>query len=227
MKAVGIFPYLFLLLSNNVITAAERESSQVILSLDEFEELFSSARLEEAQRRLFDQRKMDEAEHRRKLSELEKQSAGLDAEAKQRREALFPDNFQVLRHTASGYFNASDASAGVERDVASFDLELTLRVMVPRWTAVPIANTNTTVASNWKIAWSPDDEEFHSMDPVICPDVMLLQKDTQQVLATNRSGLFRIQFTKHSKVGKTSRNLNKLGISGLLYPLSDFSLRVA
>ena len=94
---------------------------------------------------------------------------------------------------------------------------------------MPIANTNSTVASDWQVAWSRgtgDDNEFQWANPVASPDIMLLQKDSQQVMATNRSGLFKIHFKKHSKVGKT-RNLNKLGVTGLLYPLSKFSLRVA
>ena len=114
--------------------AGQRESSKVTLSLDEFQELFSSARLEQEERRLLDQRKRYEAEHQKRLAELEQHSQHVNAKARQQREALFPDNFQVLRHSASGYFNASSSSSGVERDVASFDFELTLRVMEPKWT---------------------------------------------------------------------------------------------
>jgi len=224
--------------ARSVVDGADSQqqgSNKVTLPLNEFEELFSSARLQEAERRLLDQRKMHQAEHQEMLLKLEQEELtrrrNLESQDQEARHKLFPDNFQVLCHTASGCFNASASTAGVERDVAVFDLELTLRVMQEsRWTAVPLANTNSTVASDWSVAWnagdSSSDTEFQDVDLVVSPDVMLVQRESQQVLATNRSGLFRIRFKAHARVGK-SRNLNKLGMSNLLYPLSSFSLRVA
>jgi len=204
------------------------KSSQVTLSLAEFEELFSSARLEEAERRLMDQRKRQEAEHKKRLADIEKQLVRANEETRKQRNDLFPNNYQVLRHTAEGVFNSSAPASGVEKDVASFDLELMLRVMESRWTVVPISNNTSVVASNWDVSWRNENDgvhEFDSVDPVTCPDVMLLVKDEQQILATNRSGLFKVKFKAYTRVAK-SRNLNTVGIK-INYPISEFKFRIA
>jgi hypothetical protein len=221
---------LLVLLSWRTVKSQEQQpKSQVTLSLDKFEELFTSARLEEAERRLKDQRKILEAEHKAKLEQLQEEtSAKLFAEAKRQRDALFPENYQILQHTATGYFNSSASeNAGVARDVASFDMEMILRVWDSKWAAVPIVNTNSTVTSDWTVFWKSDEnEEFLPVDSVANSDAMLVQRGMQQVLATNRSGLFKVRFKAHTRVGKT-RNLNKLGMSSMLHSLSGFSLRIA
>ena len=81
------------------------------------------------------------------------------------------------------------------------------------------------VASDWSVAWR-DEGDFSLVDPVISADTMLLLREQQQVLATNRSGLFCIKYKAHTRVGK-SRNLNTLSLSSLLYPLSSFTLRIS
>ena len=124
-----------------VVDGQQHVESHVTLSLNEFQDLFSSARLEEAERRLFDARKVQEAEHKQKLKELEDWKRAAQEEGEVWRSHLFPQNYQVLRHTANGFFNSSSPESGVERDVASFDLEVVLRVMAPQWTVVPLANT--------------------------------------------------------------------------------------
>ena len=230
MKSLGILSVtlLWALLGDSFVEADK--SSEVKLSLNEFEELFSKARLEEAERRLFDQSKMLEAEHRQKLAELEQMAVQSDSEATQQLLKLFPNNYHVLRCTASGLFNQSSSDAGVEHDVASFDHELILRVMEPQWTEIPIVNMNATVASNWDVTWASDEDsdmnDFHVLvDPVRTPDAMLILKDAQKVLATNRSGLFKIKFRAFARVGK-NKNRNQISMSNLLYPLSGLSLRV-
>jgi len=205
----------------------QHAASQVTLTLNEFQDLFSSARLEEAERRLLDQGKMQEAQHKLKLQELEDLKHAVRKEREEQRNRVFPLNYHVLQHTASGYFNSSSSVSGMERDMASFDLELVLRVPSQSWTLIPIVNTSI-VTSDWSVSWRNDGEHetFSVVDPMTSPDILLLLREEQQVLATNRSGLFSIKFKAHTRVGKT-RNLNTLSLSSLLYSLSSFTLRIA
>lgn len=209
--------------------------SEVKMNLQEFEEIFSSARLNEAEQRVAEQKKRQTAEHQRKIKKLDeailqsKLKVEKDRDADHR--ALFPENYKVLSQMAAGSFNASAPSSGVEGDVASFQIELTIRVMSPKWTTIPIANTTSMVSSEWEVSWLPEEgtdevsnsKSYLELDPVSNPEAMLLIKDEQQVLATNRSGLFRVQFTAHSRVRK-DRKLNSVSLSSLLYPLSSATL---
>lgn len=189
-----------------VAVPATKAQAQVTLSLAEFEELFSSARLKAGERRLEDQRARQLKEHEHKLSQLER-----------KHKALFPENFQVLQHTAEGSFDAL-------KDVAVFDMKVILRVMDPQWTMVPLLS-NSTVASDWSIHTWTEQDGFLPIDYTASPDVLLLRKE-QPTLATNRSGLFQINFKAYSRVVKT-RNIHQLTMAQFLYPISDFSLRVA
>eukprot|EP00957_Ditylum_brightwellii_P173813 13232367-Ditylum_brightwellii.AAC.1 len=107
--------------------AADEQKSQVNLPLEEFQKLFTSAQVEEAKRLILDKYKIDEDEHKQKLKALEAKSKLLDNRLQQQKHLFFPENFQVLQHTASGMFNSSAEDAGVDGDVASFDIELTFR----------------------------------------------------------------------------------------------------
>lgn len=216
-------------------TTAETIKSEVKMNLEEFQEIFSAARLSEAENRVIEQKKRHEAEHQRKMKELDNaiRQSKVNAEKDRISDhlALFPENFKVLTQRAGGVFNTSDPASGVEGDVASFDVELIVRVMSSKWTTIPIANTTSMVASDWKVSWMSEedvdnthpDSTYMALDPVADPETMLLIKDEQQVLATNRSGLFRVQFTAHSRVRK-DRKLNSVSLSSLLYPLSGASM---
>eukprot|EP00581_Thalassiosira_minuscula_P019886 CAMPEP_0183733268 /NCGR_PEP_ID=MMETSP0737-20130205/40678_1 /TAXON_ID=385413 /ORGANISM="Thalassiosira miniscula, Strain CCMP1093" /LENGTH=716 /DNA_ID=CAMNT_0025966493 /DNA_START=185 /DNA_END=2335 /DNA_ORIENTATION=- len=208
------------------------------MNLEEFQEIFSSARLNEAELRVIEQKKRHEAEHQRKIKELDevilqsKKNADKDRAADHL--ALFPDNFKVLTQKADGVFNASSLDSGVEGDVASFDIELMIRVMSSKWTTIPIANTTSMVASDWKVSWMPEegsiaktsnDSAFVILDPVKDLETMLLIKDEQRVMATNRSGIFRVHFTAHTRVRK-DRKLNSVSLSSLLYPLSGATMKL-
>ncbi len=214
---------------------AEMIKSEVKMNLEKFQEIFSAARLSEAEYRIIEQKKRHEAEHQRKMKELDQAicQAKMNIEKDRTADhlALFPDNYKVLTQKADGIFNASSLASGVEGDVASFDIELLVRVMSPKWTTIPIANTTSMVASDWKVSWmldkhvdnTPTGSTYKVLDPVADPEAMLLIRDEQQVLATNRSGLFRVQFSAHSRVRK-DRKLNSVSLSSLLYPLSSASM---
>mmetsp|Transcript_41842 Transcript_41842/g.75378 ORF Transcript_41842/g.75378 Transcript_41842/m.75378 type:complete len:747 (-) Transcript_41842:129-2369(-) len=218
-----------------MVTTAEMMKSEVKMNLEEFQEIFSSARLNEAELRIIEQKKRHEAEHQRKIKELDE--AILQSKVMVEKDrvadhlALFPENYKVLTQRADGLFNASAPASGVEGDVASFDVELMIRVMSSKWTTIPIANTTAMVASDWKVSWMPEEyvdktstgSTYVVLDPVADPETMLLIKDEQQVLATNRSGLFRVQFSAYSRVRK-DRKLNAISLSSLLYPLSGASM---
>mmetsp|Transcript_10712 Transcript_10712/g.16416 ORF Transcript_10712/g.16416 Transcript_10712/m.16416 type:complete len:766 (-) Transcript_10712:887-3184(-) len=202
---------------------------EVTLALADFEELFSSAKVKDLERSLMQDRERHEQEHQEKLRDLEKCSEWQKKEIQSQTERIFPDNFQVLQHSASGIFNTSSIASGVERDVASFDLKLILRIVKEpkKWTLVPLINTTATVASNWQVYHqNPEEDIFYAIDPVSDPSVLILLQDGQQVLATNHSGLFKVQYNAYTRVGKT-RNLNSIGLSHLLYPLSNLSFRIA
>ena len=262
---------------------ADELKSQVTLSLDEFQEIFSSARLENAERRVLDKKKIQDAAYEKKLQELndliekaklQAQTATKQAkkspstilddpkEIERQQQIMFPNNYQILQHTAKGIFNTSSTEAsGVERDIASFHLDLTLRVMessTTLWTSIPLVNTSSTVASNFQVSLkqqpSIDDNKseieeeeeetddsvarevasslvdgqgtYQTIDTVSNPNVLLLIRDDQQMLVTNQPGLYKISFTAYTRVGK-NRNLNTIGLSSLLYPLTDISLTIA
>mmetsp|Transcript_19990 Transcript_19990/g.28989 ORF Transcript_19990/g.28989 Transcript_19990/m.28989 type:complete len:750 (+) Transcript_19990:36-2285(+) len=211
--------------------AADEQKSQVNLPLEEFQKLFTSAQVEEAKRLILDKYKIDEDEHKQKLKALEAKSKLLDNRLQQQKHLFFPENFQVLQHTASGMFNSSAEDAGVDGDVASFDIELTFRVMESsKWTKVPLVNTTSTVSSNWEVSQQAiDSNAFHTVDTVTGKDedgVLLFLRNDQQVLATNQSGLFKVKYNAYTRVSK-SRNLNAMGLSNLLYPLSGLSFQIA
>jgi len=228
---------LLVLAGTAVSTSAETIKSEVKMNLEEFEEIFSSARLNEAEQRVMEQKRRNEAEHQRKIKELDEaiQQSRTKAERDRFTDylATFPENYKVLTQKANGLFNASAPSSGPEGDVASFEIELIVRVMSTKWTTVPIVNTTSTVASDWKVSWMAEDANddkpaslaYVDLDPVADPQAMLLVRDEQQVLATNRTGLFRVQFIAHSRVRK-DRKLNSVSLSSLLYPLSDSSMRL-
>mmetsp|Transcript_10754 Transcript_10754/g.16575 ORF Transcript_10754/g.16575 Transcript_10754/m.16575 type:complete len:748 (+) Transcript_10754:117-2360(+) len=213
-----------------VVHGQQPIQSQVTLSLNEFEVLFSSARLEDAERRVSDQHKRLEAEHKRKMQDLQNMQTTSNEDIRRKAREMFPDNFQVLQHRATGIYNASSPDSGIESDVASFDLDLTFRVMEGsshQWTSVPLVNTSSTVAANWKVFVQNDtNKEYNLLDTVTNPSVLLLIRNEQQVLATNQSGLYKIQYQAFTRVAKT-RNLHSMGLSSLLYPLSDFHFRLA
>jgi len=198
------------------------------MNLEEFQEIFSSARLNQAEQRVVDQKKHLNAEHQRKIKELDeaiRQSKVIaDKDQVADHLALFPYNYKVLTQRVDGLVISSDPSSGVEGDVASFDIELIIRVMSSKWTTIPIANTTSMVASNWGVSWLPEEinSTYEVLDPVADSEAMLLIKDDQQVLATNKTGLFRVRFTAHSRVRK-DRKLNSVSLSSLLYPLSGAS----
>eukprot|EP00585_Thalassiosira_rotula_P004071 CAMPEP_0196141116 /NCGR_PEP_ID=MMETSP0910-20130528/8782_1 /TAXON_ID=49265 /ORGANISM="Thalassiosira rotula, Strain GSO102" /LENGTH=751 /DNA_ID=CAMNT_0041402161 /DNA_START=75 /DNA_END=2330 /DNA_ORIENTATION=- len=217
-------------------TTAEMIKSEVKMNLEEFQDIFSAARLSEAEHRVVEQKKRHEAEHQRKIKELDnairQSKVNVEKDRLADHLALFPDNYKVLTQRADGIFNSSAPAAGVEGDVASFDIELMIRVMSSKWTTIPIANTTSIVASDWRVSWMPERDDTNNsptgsayvvLDPVADPEAMLLIKDEQQVLATNKPGLFQVQFSAHSRVRK-DRKLNSVSLSSLLYPLSGASM---
>jgi len=111
---------------------ANTPQSEVKLTLEEFEEIFSAVTLKDAERRAQDQQNIQKKEYDMKLAKLEQElSRYRDARLNEQQTLkMFPDNFQVLQHKASGIFNKSSVNSGVEDDVASFDLELTFRVIL-------------------------------------------------------------------------------------------------
>ena len=204
--------------------------SEVKLSLDEFQQLFSSAKLADAERRLLDEKKSQEEKYLKMVQDLERQrSQSWESDLREQQRQVFPQNHQVLKHTASGNFNATASSSGVEHDVASFEHELVLRVIDSRWTEIPVANMESAVASDWKLFYRSEDpqgsNDFVELDSVTSADAMMMLKDTHQVLTTNRSGLFKIQYTSFSRVTKT-KNLNQIGMSDILYQMSQLTLRI-
>jgi len=99
-----------------------------------------------------------------------------------------------------------------------------------KWTKVPLVNTTSTVSSNWEVSQQAiDSNAFHTVDTVTGKDedgVLLFLRNDQQVLATNQSGLFKVKYNAYTRVSK-SRNLNAMGLSNLLYPLSGLSFQIA
>ena len=106
---------------------ADELKSQVTLSLDEFQEIFSSARLENAERRVLDKKKIQDAAYEKKLQELNDliEKAKLQAqtatspfttilddpkEIERQQQIMFPNNYQILQHTAKGIFNSKAKS---------------------------------------------------------------------------------------------------------------------
>eukprot|EP00485_Elphidium_margaritaceum_P009170 CAMPEP_0202688612 /NCGR_PEP_ID=MMETSP1385-20130828/4105_1 /ASSEMBLY_ACC=CAM_ASM_000861 /TAXON_ID=933848 /ORGANISM="Elphidium margaritaceum" /LENGTH=767 /DNA_ID=CAMNT_0049343627 /DNA_START=31 /DNA_END=2334 /DNA_ORIENTATION=+ len=229
---ITLFVMVLLAYTSIPTTSADREmtKSEVKMNLDEFEEIFSSARLNEAEQRVREQEQRHAAEHQRKLKELDEAIVRAKTKTEHARIAdhlaLFPDNYKVLTQRADGLFNASAPSSGVEGDVASFDIELMIRIMSPKWTTIPIANTSSIVASDWKLSWmhnsTDNSTNYMQVDPFTDPEAMFLIRDDQMVLATNRTGLFRVGFTAYSRVRK-DRKLNSVSLSSLLYPLSGAS----
>ena len=214
----------------------------VTLSLSEFEELFQSARLAEATADFEARKRSLQAAHDAKVAKSSACEARNEAEAsRQSKDALLklsPLNYIVLSHDVSGQFNSSDEElSGIERDVATFQVELLVRVLTDGpWTLVPIVNASSVVASNWSAAWrtqadvsSSPSNASSSWLPVSEAEAeaesLLVLRDGQHVLATNRSGLYRVAWLIHSRVRRT-RRLSSLSLS-LLHPFSQLSIRIA
>lgn len=170
------------------------------------------------------QRKMLTKEHERKLREFEDWKRALQNQAQQECSHVFPEHFQVLQHTAAGVFDPSSPGSGVEGDVASFGLQLVLRVVNSKWTVVPLSNTTSMVASDWSVSWKDDgaNEDFAVVDPITSSDTMMLARRTASLGDKPIRSIFR-----HLQGSYTCRQDSQSCLSSLLYPLSSFTLRIA
>jgi hypothetical protein len=84
-------------------------------------------------------------------------------------------------------------------------------------------NVTSVVASNGEL----DDTsrpEHTKVDPIADPEALIVIKEDQQVLATNKMGLLRINFQVHSRVSKERKMLNSVSLSSLLYTISQATL---
>ncbi|CAB9528891.1 expressed unknown protein [Seminavis robusta] len=96
------------------------QRAQVTLTLDEFEDLYSTAKLKDVYRKLQDQKQRNHDEHLSKLEQLKQQH----------QQEIFPTNFQVLEYAAIGNYNATAATSTTDdNNMAVFDMKMTIRVM--------------------------------------------------------------------------------------------------
>ena len=160
------------------------ESNEVRLSVAEFSELFSAARLHELEE--------EYATKRRALERAEEALASRESEAARRveasrREALrrhFPENTHVASHEVRG---------SVDAKAAAFESRLVVRVFLDEWTTVPLCN-ESAVTSGWAtdrdgVGLSRDD-----------PSTARVVRDGTMSLVTNRSGLYEFRWVTHAHV---------------------------
>lgn len=210
-----------------VPSIAQTQAAQVTLSLNEFEDLYSSAKLKDSERSLQDQKNLHEKEHQLRLKETRQRQ----------HKDIFPKNFHVLQYTAFGSYNSSSLSSN-DNNMAIFDMSMTIRIIEDhvdesgkqRWTMVPLI-PNTTIASDWIVEIFDEGEEdggsFIAVDPVIIPDVLLLRRDHSVLeLTTSRAGIFRIHYKAYHRVVKSRNNIHDMVISQFLYPFTNFRFRV-
>eukprot|EP00959_Pyramimonas_sp_CCMP1952_P198161 4144854-Pyramimonas_sp.AAC.3 len=72
----------------------------------------------------------------------------------QNRRELFPSNWQLLNHTATGEYHLS-GNAGSLGNVAVFHVELLVRVFDNKWTTVPLLDSETII-SEWHVTRACD-----------------------------------------------------------------------
>ena len=234
--AVSVISLLF---GSGLVSAEDQlKARHVTLSLEEFEDLFSSAKLKEAERKFEDDLRHYKQEHDRKIEQLEGERLRQRKQEEsdqlfRQKESKLPQNFEVLEFLAAGTYNASTAgSSESDNNMAVFEVSMIVRIMADPflWTTVPLVG-NTTVASHFQIElWQGGN--FIDVDPLVRKDIMLLRRrNASPELVTNLTeSLFRIKYRVYSRlsVQATSRNnkIHQLAWSQFLYPLSNFSLRV-
>lgn len=121
-STMNIIIYIFSILLT--VSAANGIQSEVKMNLEEFQEMlemFESARFNEAELRVMEQKKQHGAEHQRMI-ELDNAIRQSVEKAERNKiasqQALFHDNFKVLSLSADGIFNTSSATSGIECDIA-------------------------------------------------------------------------------------------------------------
>eukprot|EP00927_Polykrikos_kofoidii_P061355 TRINITY_DN56190_c0_g1_i1.p1 TRINITY_DN56190_c0_g1~~TRINITY_DN56190_c0_g1_i1.p1 ORF type:complete len:733 (-),score=81.54 TRINITY_DN56190_c0_g1_i1:47-2245(-) len=206
----------------------------VTLPLREYKELFRQANLLEDNRELENRRLAleREFEESRKKIQSERQRM-LDEDAhRSEREKVLSGNWILLNHTADGMYRVGDDPE--EQSMALFDIALNVHIFENVWTAIPIVDSRTILASDWEVTKEAEDHSISSVpgsgEPVrFGPDIFIglnrrvISEDIEDyTLMTSIYGSYWIRFKVYVRVPK-NRNLHTLTLS-LVYPIAATTL---
>jgi len=212
------------------------KNPNVTLPLQEYNQLYEQAYLNERKAELEKERHALEEQKRQqeesfKLSEKRLNESRTRGEREQRG-VVTSQNWLLTKHAVEGRYEASTVAQDVGTAVFNFDLEL--RVFEPEWTVVPVVDSQM-ITQSWTVQRVRSDQiPAGGTEPAwtqvsLGSDTVLLVQELdgmpgRQVLATSVPGLYRITFTAHVFV-HSARNLHSLSLN-LLHPVTAVRLRL-
>mmetsp|Transcript_85459 Transcript_85459/g.151113 ORF Transcript_85459/g.151113 Transcript_85459/m.151113 type:complete len:687 (+) Transcript_85459:57-2117(+) len=201
----------------------------VTVPLVEYNTLYEKAYLNEERMKLdAERRKLMEAKEaqdealRLKMAHLEESKSRRERE---QRGAVSSRNWLLLKHSVEGSL-AEDAPQA-DGNMAVFKSVLEFRVFEDEWTVIPVADAQL-ITDDWKVSRADGADNDWSLVTSM-PDTLLLVQELdesppRQVLATNKAGLYRVEFSVYILV-HSNRNLNSFSLN-LLYPITSTTLRL-
>lgn len=144
--------------------------------------------------------------------------------------ALFPGNF-LVDLSASGSVESKLAAAEGDTTQANFNLSFTIRLLEDKWTKIPLSSS-LEVLGQTKIFYinisnihsdTPEKIEI----PITHPHTFIFEdrNSSEIIFATNQSGTYQVEMQLHTLL-RSSRSVNTLSLSRLIYPLRKMNLRL-
>jgi hypothetical protein len=166
--------------------------------------------------------------------------------AREQRGVVAQKNWLLLKHSAEGTYQRR-STAKNDGDMAAFDFTLEVRVFEDEWTVIPLVDAQV-ITADWKIfqaTLAGDPAVINGANPTqdeqdgaqsnysqvsLTGETLLVIQELdegvpKQVLATNKAGLYRINFTAYVFV-HANRNLNSFSLN-LLHPITFTKIRLA
>lgn len=215
-------------------------SQHVELSLKDYNQLYEKAYLNEKTEALEKDRRAWEEERKAQEEALQKKIKNLEdirVQREQQREreqrgVVTSQNWLLLKHSVSGYYDPSSASQ--DSGVAEIKCTLEFSVFDKEWTVIPLVDSQI-ITSGWcveraaplKVSEGATDPHWESV-PLTSETVLHVQDLDggleRQVLATNTAGLYRVSFKAFIFV-HCKRNLSSLSIN-LVHPFTAFHFQL-
>jgi hypothetical protein len=153
-----------------------------------------------------------------------------DISKKSQRDRVLPLNWCLLNHTAVGVYRLG--SDPEEQNMALFDFHLGVQVFEDVWTAIPIIDAQTIIASDWSVLREASDEVSGWQRAHLGRDILFTQQRresedgpvNEHLLLTNQSGSYRILFSAYVRVPKRD-SLHTMSLN-LAHPISATSFQL-
>uniref|UniRef100_A0A7S0F9M7 Uncharacterized protein n=1 Tax=Pyrodinium bahamense TaxID=73915 RepID=A0A7S0F9M7_9DINO len=212
------------------------QPQNVTLQLQEYNQLYEQAYLNEKRAALAKERSALEDQKRQQEAALKEKERRLEEAhargARESRGAVTSRNWLLTGHAVEG--SCGPGATSQEGATATFDFVFELRIFDPEWTMVPMVDSQV-ITENWVVQrLSAKEVAAGDAEPAWAPvplglDTLLVAQELdgmpeRQVLATNVPGLYRVSFSAHVFV-HSARNLRSLSLA-LVHPITAARLRL-